>query len=181
MLMNPASPIISLTKKFRSRPSRGASLEGLQALSGLDGSGEFVMTPVGSEGARVGDDGEVSCAGSDGASEISGESVEEGGGGGGGGGDVAAAAGGAGRPKRAGKLAMVRGISQGLRRIKKRPGGESEAMTLGRASLMGDRDSDNSYLRAHDLDGGGSRSYTGGWGKRPSSPERYAVHTCCTI
>lgn len=188
MLMHPASPIINLTKKFRSRHSSGPSLEGLQALSGLDGSGEFTMTPVGSEGGapRVGhgdgdgdgdgdEDGEASFAGSDGGSELSGESIEEGGGGG-----AAAAAAAAGKPKRASKLAMVRGMSQGLRRKKKQqpPVGATEAMTIGRASLMGGRGGDNSYLRAHDADGEGARSYTGGWSKRPSSPEhgsRYAL------
>lgn len=163
MLMKPATPIASLAKKFRSKPSRGVSLDGLQALSGMGDSGEFVMTPVGSDAARVGD-GDVSCASSDGGSEESGGSVEEGGGGRGG--TAAADADAVGRTKRVAKLAM--GISHGFRR-KKRPMGASEAMTIGRASLNGDNV--NSYLRAHDFEGEGARSYAGGWGKGSSSPE----------
>eukprot|EP00752_Nemacystus_decipiens_P005108 g4633.t1 len=170
MLKHPVSPIKSLTKKLIPRPSRGASQDGFQALSGSDKSGEFVMTPVGSEGGRVGDV-EVSSAGSDDSSEASGESVE-GRGDGDGDGGAAGVAGVAGRPKRAGKIA--RGFSQGLKLMKKRPMGVSQTLTIGRASLMGDRDSDNSYLRARDVDGEGARSYTGGWGKRPSSPEHGA-------
>lgn len=177
--MTPASPIIGLTKKLRSRHSRGASREGLQALSGMDGAGDFVLTPVGPGAAHVGDvesDGDVGCAGSDCGSEDSGESVEEGGGAGSAAASVAAGAEGGGseggdsngRQKRATKLA--RGLSHVARRWKKRPPvGVSGAMTVGRASLMGD--GGNSYLRAHDFDGEGARSYSGGWGKEASSPE----------
>lgn len=161
ILMHPASPIIGLTKKFRSRPSRGTSLDGLQALSGLDRSGDFVLTPVDSDVAHAGD-GEMSCAASDGGSEESGENVDEGGVAG----SAAAATGGS---KRVAKLA--RGLSQGFRRMKKRPMGASEAMTIGRASLMGDSFNDSGHVRADEYHGDGTRSYAEGWGNRASSPE----------
>lgn len=167
-------------------------MDGLQALTGMDGEGEYVLTPVGSDATRVGDgdrdrDRDVNCAGSDGGSEESGESIEEGGGTGsgaapaapaapaatapaaarGGGGAGAEAEDNHGRQKRVAKLA--RGLSHVGRLMKKRPVGASEAHTIGRASLRGD--DDNSYLRAHDFDGEGARSYSGRWGKGASSPE----------
>lgn len=173
-LLLPPSPITSLTKKFRSRSSRGGSLDGLQALSGVDGKGEFVLTPVGSDAhdpPAVGD-GEMSAAGSealdDAGSDDSGVSAD---------GTVATTDprgtdDGSCKPKRVVKLA--RGLSSVARRLKKRSMGASEAMTIGRASLMregsGSGSGSSSYVRAHDLDGDGSGSYTAAWGDGAASP-----------
>ncbi|CAM9268467.1 unnamed protein product, partial [Ectocarpus fasciculatus] len=172
--LRPPSPIPGLKKKFRGKSSRGNSLDGevLHALSGVDREGDFVLTPVGSDGNNYAGDLDTSAgtdALDDAGSDGSGGSVEEGGvsgeaaaanlrgGGGGEGGDH-----GTGKPKRAIKLA--RGLSNVARRLTKRSVGSSEAMSLGR---------DNSYLRAHDadFDGDGHRSYAGGWSNGPTSPE----------
>lgn len=176
--LRPPSPIPGLKKKFRSKRSRGSSLDGevLHALSGVDREGDFVLTPVGSDGRSDGnnyaadlDTSAGTDALDDAGSDDSGASVEEGGvsaeavaanlrGGGGGGGEDHST----GQPKRAIKLA--RGLSNVARRLTKRSVGSSAAMSLGR---------DNSYLRAHDadFDGDGHRSYTGGWSNSPTSPE----------
>ncbi|CAM9519394.1 unnamed protein product [Ectocarpus sp. 4 AP-2014] len=172
--LRPPSPIPGLKKKFRSKRSRGSSLdfEVLHALSGVDREGDFVLTPVGSGGKNYAGDLDTSAgtdALDDAGSAISGASVEEKGvsaeavaanlrGGGGGEGEDHST----GKPKRAIKLA--RGLSNVARRLTKRSVGSSEAMSLGR---------DNSYVRAHDadFDGDGHGSYTGGWSNSPTSPE----------
>ncbi|CAN0135011.1 unnamed protein product, partial [Ectocarpus sp. 13 AM-2016] len=172
--LRPPSPIPGLKRKFRSKRSRGGSLDGevLRALSGVDREGDFVLTPVGSDGTNYAGDLDTSAgtdALDDAGSDNSGASVEEGG--------VGAEAVAAnlrgrgvcergdhstGQPKRAIKLA--RGLSNVARRLTKRSVGSSEAMSLGR---------DTSYLRAHDagFDGDRDRSYTGGWSNSPTSPE----------
>lgn len=193
-LLLPPSPITSLTRKFRSRSSKSGSLEGLQALSGVDGRGDFVLTPVGgaddahNDAAAVGD-GEVSVAGSDVLddddssqdSRVSGDSAVVASTDPRGAAAAAAADDGTGKQKRATKLA--RGLSNVARRLKKRSMGASEAMTLGRASLMMGEDSGgsaSSYVRAHDLGGEGGMSYTARWGNGSTSPgqgTRYISHT----
>ncbi|CBJ30004.1 hypothetical protein Esi_0170_0059 [Ectocarpus siliculosus] len=177
--LRPPSPIPGLKKKFRSKRSRGSSLDGevLHALSGVDREGDFVLTPVGSDGNNYAGDLDTSAgtdALDDAGSDNSGASVEEGGvsaeavaanlrGGGRGEGEDHST----GQPKRATKLA--RGLSNVARRLTKRSVGSSEAMSLGR---------DNSYLRAHDadFDGDGPRSFTGGWSNSPTSPEHGERH-----
>ncbi|CBJ33488.1 hypothetical protein Esi_0496_0011 [Ectocarpus siliculosus] len=173
-LLRPPSPIPGLKKKFRSKRSRGSSLDGevLHALSGVDREGDFVLTPVGSDGNNYAGGLDTSAgtdALDDAGSDNSGASVEEGGvsaeavaanlrGGGRGKGEDHST----GQPKRATKLA--RGLLNVARRLTKRSVGSSEAMSIGR---------DNSYLRAHDadFDGEGPRSFTGGWSNSPTSPE----------
>lgn len=173
-LLLPPSPITSLTKKFRSRSSKSGSLDGLQALSGVDGKGEFVLTPVGGSGANGGaddahdaaavGDGEVSIAGSDALGDDDGSegsrvsfdgtavaSSDPRG--------AAPAEDGTGKPKRATKLA--RGLSHVARRLKQRSMGASEAMTLGRASLMRED----------------SGSGTARWGDGPASPGQRTRYT----
>ncbi|CAN0287578.1 unnamed protein product, partial [Ectocarpus sp. 12 AP-2014] len=177
--LRPPSPIPGLKKRFRSKRSRGGSLDGevLRALSGVDRGGDFVLTPVGSDDTSYAGDLDTSAgtdALDDAGSDNSGASGEEGGvgaeavaanlrGGGGGAGEDHST----GKPKRAIKL--PRGLSNVARRLAKRSVGSSEAMSLGR---------DNSYLRAHDadFDGDGHRSCTGGWGNSPTSPEHGERH-----
>lgn len=157
-----------------------------QALSGVDGAGDYVLTPVASDAnytSRHYGDGDISTndAVDDDASEDSGDSVEDGGVNGqgdGGGGEVEAGGGGeeggnessSKKPKRAVKL--VRGLSSVARKLKKRSMGASEALTLGRISLVeGNSSSSSSYVRAHDVDNYGARAFTSGWGNGVSSPE----------
>lgn len=184
------SPIKTLRKKFRSSRSRGASLVDMdiavQALAGVDGEGEYVLTPVGSDAnsaSRHYGDGDISASDAvdDAASEDSGGSVEEGGAddeGDGGGGEMEAGEGGmqgrteGNRRKARGAVKIKRGLSNVARRFTKRSMGASEALTLGRVSLAADSNSNsNSYVRAHDVDEKSASSLTGGWGKGVSSPE----------
>lgn len=181
-MLSPPSPITSLTKKFRSRSTRGFSLDGLQALSAVDRKGDFVLTPVGSDthdpATAVGD-GEVSLAGSDmlddACSEDSGDSAD---------GTATSSEprgaedGGSRKPRRAIKIA--RGLSNAARRLTKRSMGASEAMTIGRASLMEKQSSNSSNVLSHDLNGEGASSYTVGWGDRAVSPGQ-GTRCACTI
>ncbi|CAM9711907.1 unnamed protein product [Scytosiphon promiscuus] len=187
------SPIKTLRRKFRSSRSRGTSLTDMdiavQALSGVDGAGDYVLTPVGSDTNHISrhyGDGDVSASDAvdDAASEDSGDSMEEGDGGGsddeegrgdegeveaGQGGTEDATEGNSRKAKRAIKL--KRGLSNVARRLKKRSMGASEALTLGRISLAGESSNNNSYVRAHDVDEKSATSFTGGWDKGTSSPE----------